>query len=111
MIASPSAASLLITMQAKDKVLATGTEFVVPHNGESYMVTNYHNLSGRRAETNDSGRYAIEPDSVTIMHNVKGKLGSWDRLTEPLYDASGTALWYEYPVRGRAVDAVVLRLT
>jgi Trypsin-like peptidase domain len=111
-IARPSVASLLIEMHVRDEALATGTGFVVVSNGQEFLITNRHNLSGRRNDTDEPMHpSAATPDSVTIVHNQKGNLGAWVPRVEPVVAADGTPLWLEHPRHGRKVDVVALPLT
>lgn len=110
-IARPSVASLLLQMRVRDQALGTGTGFVVKCNSHHYLVTNYHNLAGRRPDTNellhDSG---ATPDSVVITHNSASGLGSWVSLVEPVVDNDDKPLWIEHPKFKRKVDVVALLL-
>lgn len=112
MIARPSVASLLIEMQTRGQPMATGTGFVVQRGASSYLVTNRHNLSGRTYPDNRPMHpSAATPDTIIILHNVAGQLGTWVPVHEPLYDASDLPLWLEHPDHGRTVDVVALPLT
>lgn len=112
-IARPSVASLFIAMEAGGNPLSTGTAFVVQRAGTNYLVTNWHNVAGRRPDTGQpldpSG--AI-PDALVVAHNVAGHLGQWDLKREPLHDADGRPLWLEHTAmpNGEA-DVVALPLT
>ncbi|WP_457256407.1 trypsin-like peptidase domain-containing protein [Pedococcus sp. P5_B7] len=110
-IQRPSVASVLIQMSWNDNELATGTGFVVLASGTPYLITNRHNLSGRRSD-NDSllSSRGVTPDAVTIVHNG-AQLGTWIAVKEPLVSTSEEPLWLEHPVHGKAVDVVALRLT
>ena len=99
-------------MSVRGQQLSTGTAFVVQHAGRPYLVTNRHNLSGRRSDNNELlSQTGATPDSVTIVHNHESGLGNWQGQTEPLLDANGRPLWQEHPVQGRVVDVVALPLT
>jgi hypothetical protein len=89
----PSAASLFIEMSVLGQPMATGTGFVVSRTGKHYLVTNRHNLSGRTYTDNKPMHSsAATPDAVTIAHNLKGKLGNWVAISEPVVDADGAPL-------------------
>lgn len=107
----PSLGSLLLEMTWNGKVLATGTGFVARLNGGAFLVTNRHNLAGRRSDDDSllSSR-GVTPDSVTIHHNGV-PLGTWVPVEEPVTDAAGRPLWFEHPVYGKGVDVVALPLT
>lgn len=112
MLARPSVASLLIQMTANGQDLATGTAFAVQRNGLTYLVTNRHNLSGRRSDDNQSmHRSGATPDAITIVHNKAGSVGEWMPVIEPVVNADGAPLWLEHPDFKSAVDVVALPLT
>jgi S1-C subfamily serine protease len=111
-IAMPSVQSLLIQMFVRDQSLSIGTGFIASRGGAMYLVTNRHNLAGRRSDTNElmSPKTGAVPDTVAIAHNAAEGLGVWTPTTEALYDADDRPLWFEHPVHGRAVDVVALPL-
>ena len=110
-IAVPSVRSLLLQMRVSGQPLATGTGFVVNANSRPVLLTNRHNVTGRRQD-NDAPLSPTGgvPDSVCVLHNRAGKLGEWLFREEPLYTA-GRPLWVEHPVLGRKADVVALPLT
>lgn len=80
--------SLVIVMSVRGQQLSTGTGFVVQHDGQPYLVTNRHNLSGRRSDNNELlSPTGATPDTVTIVHNHNSGLGNWQGKAEPLLDA------------------------
>ena len=110
-IHKPSYQSLFLQMRVNGHDLATGTGFVMFHGGTPYLITNWHNLSGRHPSTGKTlSKTAGIPDEVVIMHNQKGKFGNWIPRTEPvLHDDK--PLWIEHPTHAQKVDAVALPLT
>jgi hypothetical protein len=111
-IARPSVASLLLQATVGGNPLATGTGFVVSHDDMHYLVTNWHNVSGRRPDTGEPLHASgATPDALVILHNMAGALGQWKPVVEPVIDADGNALWLEHPVHGRKVDVVALPLS
>ncbi len=50
-IAEPSIQSLPIVAVVNNQVLATGTGFIVQHEGGLYLITNYHVAAGRNPRT------------------------------------------------------------
>lgn len=112
MIARPSVASLFLRMRFDDTLLATGTGFVVEHDAERLLITNRHNLSGRRSDDNQPMHaHGALPNAVEIVHNVDGQLGAWQIRIEPLWDEDDRPLWYEHPTLGWQADVVALPLT
>lgn len=105
---------LQIQMWDSYGVLGTGTGFFFALNGEWFLITNWHNLSGKNAFTNEplskSGRFPeyikvkfatyITPHNsfTTVAHTVK------------IYDAN-KPLWFENPDLGSQCDVVALPLS
>jgi len=110
-IAQPSVQSLLIEMQVNGTPLSTGTAFVVQAVSGPHLLTNRHNVTGRRQDTGVplSPTGGI-PTHVVVVHNRKGHLGEWVVKNEPLY-IDGVPRWREHPTLGAAVDFVALPLT
>jgi hypothetical protein len=102
----------LLGTRALGNELGTATGFVVEDGRGTYLITNWHVVAGRHSTTganlHPSGAW---PDAVDIVHNVKGKLGVWHKVPEPLRDSGRQPLWYEHPTHGRKVDVVALPLT
>lgn len=112
-IARPSAASLFIVPSFGGTGLGSGTAFLVQHGGVTYLMTNWHNVSGRNPQTGATMHPSgTVPDSVKIFHNRAQNLGQWVEKVEPLYDASGARKWREHPAFPNGqVDAIALPLT
>lgn len=112
MILEQSVRSLLVGATTNAQELSSATGFVVKHDDNPYLVTNWHVAAGREPLGGSplSPTGAV-PDELVIVHNVAGQLGTWQGRSEPLYDASGDPLWLEHPDHGRTVDVVALPLT
>jgi hypothetical protein len=111
-IARPSVASLCLQLSVRGTSLGTATGFLVERDEVTYLVTNFHVVSGRHPETHANERLdGAWPDSVRILHNAAGHLGKWHAREEMLYGADGRPLWLEHPGHGSRVDVVALPLT
>jgi hypothetical protein len=76
------------------------------------LITNSHNLSGRRPDTGQSmSSCGVTPTSVEISYPARSGAESMIRIVEPLVDQDGTPLWLEHPEYGSRVDVVALPLT
>jgi hypothetical protein len=91
-------------------LLSTATGFIVEHQGKLFLVTNWHVLSGRNAETDKplSSTGGI-PDEVRIAHHLKNRLGTWQFQGESLVASDGSPLWLAHPA-GSKVDVAALEL-
>lgn len=105
-----STRSLYLELLVQGLVLSQATGFIVEHNAEPLLITNWHVLSGRDPRTNQvKSPTAAVPDTVRITLHANS-LGSWEMIYRPLYDEEGDHLWIEHP-SGRNVDLVALPLT
>ena len=106
--------SLLLELRFSGQPLATATGFiVVSPQGKPVLVTNRHNLTGRRQDTGEliDKKYAAVPNEVVINHNRKGQIGAWIKVVEPILDDDGNPLWIEHAHLGATADCVALPLT
>jgi Trypsin-like peptidase domain len=114
-LALPSLQSLFLTATVSGNLLGTATGFVVMHEEQPYLITNWHVVSGR--DPNDGqpiDKSGATPDTIHIRHLLPpvpgSNLLSWRDFDEPLYDDE-TPRWLEHRVHKRRVDAVALPLT
>ncbi|KAB7772625.1 serine protease [Xanthomonas sp. LMG 12462] len=108
----PSVKSLFLQMRYGDQPISTGTGFVVKNGSSAFLLTNRHNLTGRR---NDSGELLSKtggiPDNVLVYHHLSGRLGAWEGRVEALFTEQGQKRWKEHPLHGARADVVALPLT
>lgn len=92
--------------------LAKGTGFIVSREGDSYLITNRHNLSGRDPKTNKvMHSRGVAPDSVSILYLDLDGAQIWKERLEPVVDDKDRPLWFEHPTLGPQVDVVALKLS
>lgn len=92
--------------------LATATCFFWQHGRGTYLVTNWHNVTGRDAQSLrhlDQATLA-EPDRALYPVFMDGDLNRRGQSTMELYTQGGEPAWLEHPTHGRLVDVVCLRL-
>ena len=103
--------SLRLCLLCNGYQISTATGFLVSHNEAFYLVSNYHVLSGRNADTDEPmDKSAGLPDTVAIYHNKKNSLGNWEIRYEHLIDAMGNSRILIHP-RGGKIDVALLPLT
>lgn len=88
---------------------ATGF-FMRNSNGDTFLITNRHVVTGRHWETNDLGDN-VAPAALrfTVPLSVStGAAGFWTQVAVPLGDDEGRPRWREHPKYGRRVDVVAL---
>jgi hypothetical protein len=111
-IARPSVASLPVEARSQGTPLSSATGFVVERGGRSYLLTNWHVVTGRRPDDNSVLSPAGGlPDELMILHNREGALGSLVDKVEALYQENGAPRWIEHPQFGPRADVVALELT
>lgn len=91
-------------------VLSYGTSFFFKHAGRTFLVSNWHNFSGRNPHTQQPlSKSAAIPDEINVMIPLKGKLGfsGWKKFR--LIDAEGRNLWLEHPLKN-SVDVAALEV-
>jgi hypothetical protein len=93
------------------------TGFLWQHQGQHFLVTNIHNLTGRNPVTNESValRTGMIPThveaSIAWGHAIPGGMRqkqAWRRVG--LRRPDGSAKWLVHPVHGSAVDVAVVPL-
>ena len=105
--------SLYLELCANGHQIATAGGFVVQHCERNFLVTNWHVLTGRHAETGEplDRKTAALPDEVRIALPLnKPGPATWEVFREPLNRKDGTPRWVEHP-RGCEVDVACLELT
>jgi hypothetical protein len=104
-----STSSLRVTPKFNDLNLASATGFTTSWLGIPYLVTNWHVLSGRDADTNEclDKRNAAIPNRLEVRFHVRNMLGTWKSATLDLIDRDGKPVWYEHPL-GSQVDVAAL---
>ncbi|MFC1491673.1 trypsin-like peptidase domain-containing protein [Nitrospinota bacterium] len=104
-----SGAALPIQMIFEKAVIATGTAFVMTHDEQPHLVTNWHNVTGMNPLTGEHiSTTAAEPDKFRTWLPVEGNLGAWKTIEIPVVEVDGTPLWREHPDFGRNVDVAAI---
>lgn len=103
-----------IVLSAVDEspiVLSTATACLYKHAGETFLITNWHVLSGRNAidlTPLDSTKSAL-PTKLRVHFPKENKLDECHVETYPLYDEAGKSVWLEHTSSNR-VDVAALRI-
>lgn len=108
-----SCVPLYLECLLQDRVIGTGTGFIIIRNGINYLITNWHVVTGRDPNTGQPilSTGAVDPDTIGIWYHDANRLGSWHRKTERLIaPSSGSHQWREHPL-GKQVDVVALPLS
>ncbi|PSR30613.1 MAG: hypothetical protein C7B46_17690 [Sulfobacillus benefaciens] len=105
-----SVRALRIECLFNDQLLGTASGFVVIHEGNPFLITNWHVVTGRNADTGSilNQDTASIPNRLNLRHHTN-LLGTTVSKIEVLYTSDGCSRWIEHP-QGRAVDVVALPL-
>jgi hypothetical protein len=104
-----SVATLPLELRFGSTFVSIGTGFVWQWNGNFFLISNWHVLSGRDPFTQKHlSSTAAEPDRVSVWWNKKGALGSKIATELQIRDADGKPLWLAHPQYGSQVDVVAL---
>jgi hypothetical protein len=91
--------------------LANGTAFFWKSGEDTFLITNWHNVSGKDPRTNKHlSSTAAEPDTVRVWWNRKDKPGVKFPEEVPLLDQAGQPRWLEHATHGNRVDVIALPL-
>ncbi len=110
-----------ITIRFEEVDLGIGTAFFYHLDGKDFLVTNWHNVSGRRPWNKKIiSKHAAIPDNLVVrfpyQEEIDGgaKAFKWVPKVLKLYedDIHGLPLpcWWEHPEHGFAVDAVAIEI-
>jgi hypothetical protein len=89
--------------------LSLGTAFCWRRDPQYFIVTNWHNLSGRDPVTGKHlSATAAEPNKIRIWWHTKNRPGEKFSVLYDIKDGQGAPLWWVHPVLGNQVDAVAL---
>jgi hypothetical protein len=91
------------------KLLSSGTGFFWQAENTHFLITNWHNFSGRDPNTGKHlSETGAEPDRVALFPFQKGQLNSRIIQSLPLRDHYGAPLWFVHPQHGKQIDVVAL---
>lgn len=94
--------------------LGSATGFLVTFVNTVYLVTNWHVVTGRRADDGTVIQHATGaiPDRLEVALLTSTEPPEWQSIVEPLYDDEGAPRWLSRPpVEGRTVDVAALPLS
>lgn len=111
-ILQPSLQSLFVEICRGDIVLGTGTAFFAKGMKRTMLITNRHNVTGRRQDNNrclsPSGGI---PDKLVVWQNSADNIGGWITSDYMLIGKNDEPLWIEHPTLGSRADFVGLAPT
>jgi hypothetical protein len=93
-------------LDGAEQAIGSGTAFTVQENGQNYLITNWHIVTGRNPDTNNPINGPCDPDIMKVWF-FTSKIGLWLNKTIRLKDDNGNNTWIEHP-NGRQVDVVAI---
>lgn len=104
--------TVFIEMLFEDQILGKGTAFYIRKDEKLYLISNWHNYSGRKPETNIPihSQLAIPNKIKTYGYRIKENPNQIEpfEITHNLENENGDALWFEHPDHGRQIDVAAL---
>jgi hypothetical protein len=105
---------LQLGFKPTDTVLSSATGFVYSSGAAHYLVTNWHNVTGRNPITNAClSKTLAMPDVISTMFRLKNMPGNTRREEIRLYSDESMLhpVWYEHPKHGHAVNVVAVPIS
>lgn len=106
-----SFSSLYLETMFGNTRLAIATGFPWEHEGNIFLVTNFHVVSGLHPETGQPiDPHGTTPDSMRVWLHQRDDLGRWESHTLELFDNQNRPLWREHNVFRSRVDVVAIKI-
>lgn len=113
-IIKPDAISLTthhLHMGFNNEVLAHGTGFIYKKDAAFYLITNWHNVSGKHPDTGKHlSEHLGEPNELCTYFRMYDNPGTSHKEVISLYSPKSEPIWLEHPTHGHKVDAVAIPL-
>ncbi|MFN2439580.1 MAG: hypothetical protein ABR503_10305, partial [Chitinophagaceae bacterium] len=94
----------------EDKILATGTCFYARRNSTTYLITNWHNATGKNPHTKEIlSKHGVEPTHFRTYIFKNQEIIEWTQFIIPLYREE-KQIWLEHPVHKEQVDVVAIQV-
>jgi hypothetical protein len=92
-----------------DTFLSSATAFNWVHEGQDFLITNWHVVTGRNNETgNNLQAQGGRPNRLALWFNAAGMRFGKSEATLELFSPDGNPIWLVHPVHGRKVDVVAI---
>jgi hypothetical protein len=92
------------------KKISSATCFFVSRSGKTYLITNWHVVTGKNPNNNSQlGYFAVRPDELKVKVYKKQENIETVDLNIPLFDRENKK-WLEHPVHGQLVDVIAIEI-
>jgi hypothetical protein len=103
-----SGTSLYVEPYFNGMKLSTATAFVLKFDDKFYLITNWHVVSGRDADTLEClDKNLAVPNKLIVSFHKKDCLGEWIEKEIQLLDGEDKPLWMEHPL-SNIIDVVAI---
>lgn len=96
-----------------DEILAHGTGFIYRKGDAYFLITNWHNVSGKHPDTGKHlSDHLGEPNVICTHFRAHDRPGDSHKEIIPLYSDENMQepIWKEHPMHGQRVDVVAIPL-
>ncbi|TBT23722.1 hypothetical protein D5E80_24900 [Vibrio parahaemolyticus] len=106
-----SCSSLFIEPRFNDVGLSVATGFLLQFRDDIYLITNWHVVTGKDADTLDylDKQHLSIPNNLMVSFHKKGCLGEWTKQRIELLGENDEPLWLEHPLSNE-VDVVAIKI-
>jgi len=102
-----SLSTVPIEQCANGKVIGSATAFIWNEQDKLYLITNWHVVTGRNAQTNEL-ELPVQPEMLRAYFNLSDQSFNKKQYEIAIRDAAHKPTWLVYPGHGRGVDVVAL---
>jgi hypothetical protein len=100
-----------LSLHFNDTHLSDATGFIWQEGRQNYLITNWHVVTARHAQTGKSlNTHGGRPNKIHALFNTRIQQFLKQTHVINIRDADDKALWLAHPARGRAVDVVAIPL-
>lgn len=107
-----SQASYFVSSRFNETELSTATAFFAIRDGKTYLITNWHVVSGRNPEDGKClSLTCATPNNLVVRLQKNQAYIELSDFEVPLLDSDGRPLWLEHPLHRERVDVVAIEVS
>ena len=105
-----SLSSFPIIIQCTGNIENHGTAFYYEKNNKLYLITNWHNFSGRNPKTGQPlDNDGATPRSIVVLFHTRNQLGNGLGANYDLYSSDNVPLWKQHK-HGQIIDIAIIEI-
>lgn len=106
-----SVSAIPIQMMFNQTELSVGTAFTWYTDGHYWLITNWHNVSGKDPNTGKHlSKTAAEPNKLRVWFNLKNQLGNKVVKEIAIRSQNDSPLWLVHPAYRQKIDVIAIQL-